>query len=119
MNQKYEQQMKKGVLEILVLKLLTEGEKYGYQLISELKEKSHDMFALKEGTLYPILYRLEDEGLVTNYWSQPQGKEVSKKYYIITEKGVETLSEAMELWRKFSDNVDSILEDKEGRTHDI
>ena len=64
MNQKYEQQMKKGVLEMLVLKLLSEDEKYGYQLISELKEKSGEMFLLKEGTLYPILYRLEDEALV-------------------------------------------------------
>ena len=69
MKQKYEQQMKKGVLEMLVLRLLSEGEKYGYQLISELKEKSGGMFLLKEGTLYPILYRMEDDGLVVSRWS--------------------------------------------------
>ena len=78
MKQKYEQQMKKGVLEMLVLRLLSEGEKYGYQLISELKEKSGGMFLLKEGTLYPILYRMEDDGLVVSRWSEPKGKEVSK-----------------------------------------
>ena len=74
MKQKYEQQMKKGVLEMLVLRLLSEGEKYGYQLISELKEKSGGMFLLKEGTLYPILYRMEDDGLVVSRWSEQIGR---------------------------------------------
>lgn len=112
MNQKYEQQMKKGVLEMLVLKLLSEDEKYGYQLISELKEKSGEMFLLKEGTLYPILYRLEDEALVESHWSEPKGKEVSRKYYAITEKGRNEIAELKELWQRFSKNVTEILQDK-------
>ena len=58
MQGRYEQQMKKGVLEMLVLKQLEKEERYGYQLISRLKDKSGGLFALKEGTLYPILYRL-------------------------------------------------------------
>ena len=86
MQGRYEQQMKKGVLEMLVLKQLEKEEKYGYQLISQLKEKSDVMFTLKEGTLYPILYRLEDDGLVVSRWSEPKGKEVSRKYYEITEE---------------------------------
>lgn len=73
-NERYARQMKKGVLEILVLKLLEQHEKYGYQMIMELKDKSGDFFSLKEGTLYPILYRLEEEGLVTSAWSVPQGE---------------------------------------------
>ena len=59
MQEKYERQMKKGVLDMLVLQLLTAEKKYGYQLIMELREKAGDIFGLKEGTLYPILYRLE------------------------------------------------------------
>lgn len=110
MNPKYEKQIKKGVLEILVLKLLENDEKYGYQLISELKEKSRDMFTLKEGTLYPILYRLEDEGLVTSRWSEPKGKEISRKYYQITQKGSQELKELCELWNHFQKNVTEILE---------
>ena len=62
MQEKYERQMKKGALDMLVLRLLTEDKKYGYQLIMELREKSGNIFCLKEGTLYPILYRLEEEG---------------------------------------------------------
>lgn len=111
MNPKYEQQMKKGVLEVIVLKLLENGEKYGYQLITELKEKSCGMFTLKEGTLYPILYRLEDDQLVNSRWSEPKGKEVSRKYYTITEKGKAELSDLNNLWLAFSNNVTSIMED--------
>lgn len=109
MNPKYEQQMKKGVLEMLVLKLLSEKEKYGYQLISELKEKSDGLFLLKEGTLYPILYRLEDEELVVSRWSEPKGKEVSRKYYVVTEKGIDVLTQLGELWRGFTEKVSDIM----------
>lgn len=118
MKPKYEQQMKKGVLEMLVLQLLSEKEKYGYQLICELKEKSREMFQLKEGTLYPILYRMEDDGLVTSKWSEPKGKEVSKKYYRITEEGEDTLQRLKELWDAFTRSVDGIMgRDSEEKEH--
>lgn len=110
MTERYERQMKKGVLEILVLKLLNEKEQYGYQLISELRSRSGGYFALKEGTLYPILYRLEDDGLVKSRWSRPKGKEVSKKYYRITGQGADVLKEASALWKSFSVKVNGILE---------
>lgn len=113
MNPKYEQQMKKGVLEMLVLKLLSEKEKYGYQLISELKERSGGMLLLKEGTLYPILYRLEDEELVASRWSEPKGKEVSRKYYAITEKGIGVLTQLGALWAGFSKKVSDMMSQQE------
>ena len=65
MNPKYERQLKKGVLEMLVLKLLSKEKMYGFQLNSKkLQLCNSKYFSLKEGTLYPILYRLEDDGLV-------------------------------------------------------
>ena len=109
LKQKYEQQMKKGVLEMLVLRLLSRKEKYGYQLICELREQSDDMFLLKEGTLYPILYRMEDDGLVVSKWSEPRGREVSRKYYSITTEGRETLEQLQALWNRFSEKVDHIM----------
>lgn len=112
MQPRYEQQMKKGVLEMLVLKQLEKEEKYGYQLISQLRDKSSEMFTLKEGTLYPILYRLEDDGLVVSRWSQPEGREVSRKYYAITEEGKEGLKELKTLWKRFSKQVSEIMEDE-------
>ncbi len=110
MTERYERQMKKGILEILVLKLLDTEKKYGYQLISELGKQSGEMFSLKEGTLYPILYRLEDDGLVTSKWSVPGGREVSKKYYRITDTGKNVLKESVELWKNFSQKVNMMLE---------
>lgn len=111
LKDKYESQMKKGVLDMLVLKLLEENEKYGYQIIQELKEKSNDRFLLKEGTLYPILYRLEDDHYVESRWSEAQGKKVPRKYYILTEEGRTALREIKALWMDITQNAFRIMEE--------
>lgn len=111
MNDKYIRQMKKGVLDMLVLKLLEKDQKYGYQLISELKEKSGELFILKEGTLYPILYRLEDDGLVESTWSSPEGKQMARKYYRITGEGQTALGEIAGLWIQMSRGIWQIMEE--------
>lgn len=112
MDNKYERQMKKGVLDMLVLKLLEEKPKYGYQLIQELKEKSQETFLLKDGTLYPVLYRLEDEKFIESRWSSPEGKQVPRKYYEITEQGKENLKEIYETWQRIAHGAARIMENK-------
>lgn len=97
---------------MLVLKLLEENEKYGYQIIQELKEKSNDRFLLKEGTLYPILYRLEDDNYIESRWSEPQGKRVPRKYYILMEDGRTALREIKALWMDITQNVFKIMGEK-------
>lgn len=111
MNEKYERQMKKGVLDMLVLRLLKSEAKYGYQIIQEMKEKSEDTFLLKDGTLYPILYRLEDDKLVVSKWSEAVGKQVPRKYYEITEAGRNALDEIEAVWNRISDGISKIMED--------
>lgn len=111
MNEKYERQMKKGVLDMLVLRLLKSEAKYGYQIIQEMKEKSEDTFLLKDGTLYPILYRLEDDKLVVSKWSEAVGKQVPRKYYEITETGRNALDEIEAVWKRISDGAAKIMED--------
>ena len=109
MNDKYERQMKKGVLDMLVLKLLSNEKKYGYQLIQELKEKSNGIFCLKEGTLYPILYRLEDEKLVESRWCEPEEKQLPRKYYVITDKGKNDLADIYRTWQQITGGIDRIM----------
>lgn len=111
MNPKYERQLKKGVLEMLVLKLLSKEKMYGFQLIQKLQSCNSKYFSLKEGTLYPILYRLEDDGLVKSEKIVNKPKELAKKYYVITDQGVEVLKELEILWKDFSKEVSKIMED--------
>ena len=110
MNDKYERQMKKGVLDMLVLKLLESESKYGYQIIQEMREKSKETFLLKDGTLYPILYRLEDDGLVVSRWSEAEGRQIARKYYEITNEGKKALGEIETVWKHISDGITEIME---------
>lgn len=103
-------QLKKGIIEILVLYLLKDNDYYGYQLISELSRKSRNYFQFKEGTLYPVLYRLEDEGWVSSYWEQAQDKrQVPRKFYKITPEGRTALLSLQNAWINFAYNVNVIL----------
>ncbi len=111
MEEKFGRQMKKGVLDMLVLKLLQSGPGYGYQIIQEMRKKSGGVFCLKDGTLYPVLYRLEDDGLVKSAWKEGEGKQVPRKYYEITEKGLLALSEIRKLWENISDGIAKIMEE--------
>lgn len=115
MQEKYERQMKKGVLDMLVLRLLEEEKKYGYQLIMELREESGGIFCLKEGTLYPILYRLEDEGLVESRWSEAERGQIPRKYYLMTEKGRRTMGEMYERWSQIAAGVEKLMGQKQIR----
>lgn len=111
MKEKYEKQMKKGVLDMLVLRLLRSEPKYGYQIIQEMRDKSGETFLLKDGTLYPILYRLEDEGLVVSRWSEAEGKQIARKYYEVTEEGNRALEEIEAAWSRICGGVSRIMEE--------
>lgn len=113
MEDRFTQQLKKGVLEMLVLKLVCGGPTYGYQLLTRLKEESGGRFTLKEGTLYPILYRLEDDGLIEAQWSQGEGRTAPKKMYAATEAGRAENVRRILLWQEFTETVNGFYrEDK-------
>ena len=113
MEDKFSQQLKKGVLEMLVLKLVCGGPTYGYQLLTRLKEESGGRFTLKEGTLYPILYRLEDDGLIEAQWSQGEGRTAPKKMYAATEAGrMENIRRLM-VWQEFTETVNGFYREEE------
>ena len=109
MDDRFSQQMKKGILEMLVLDCICRGSTYGYELLSQLKDRSNGYFSLKEGTLYPILYRLEDEGLIVSSWSEGVGRSAPKKIYSVTEKGREENRRRMAVWDTFVQTVNTMM----------
>lgn len=114
MDDRFLQQLKKGVLEMLVLETVCKGSTYGYELLTRLKEQSNDLFALKEGTLYPILYRLEDDGMIQSSWSQGEGRVAPKKLYSATEKGLRERHRRWQVWTDFSGTVSGFYQEGDG-----
>ena len=97
-----------GGTAMLVLALLREREMYGYRIIEELERRSERVFQMKEGTLYPILHGLEQDGLVTaREQAAPSGR--MRRYYHITEAGLRSLEEKRQAWTTYSKAVTAIL----------
>ena len=113
MDDRFLQQLKKGVLELLVLETVCKGSTYGYELLTSLKNQSGELFALKEGTLYPILYRLEDDGLIRSSWSQGEGRVAPKKMYTATEKGYLEREARWQIWGNFANTVNGFYQKEE------
>lgn len=113
---RFAQQLKKGALEMLVLRLLDGQPSHGYELLLRLKEQSGGLLVLKEGTLYPILYRLEDEGCIASAWKSPTGEpgtpKTPRKVYTITALGRTALAAQRAQWRAFAACVDHFFEEE-------
>lgn len=104
-----ERELRRGTLELILLKLLSEKDMYGYQISSTLEERSNREFKLKEGTLYPVFYRLEDAGHIEARWETPaRGK--PRKYYRLTEDGKNYLDRLTNDWKAFVRTVNVLLE---------
>ena len=96
-----------GSMTMLLLKLLSEQDMYGYEMISVLRERSENVFELKAGTLYPLLHSLEEKNLLEAYEQEALGK--VRKYYSITKAGRKLLQEKETEWREYSQAVTGVL----------
>jgi PadR family transcriptional regulator PadR len=96
-----------GGLDLLILSLLSEREMYGYEIVTELARRSDETFMLREGTLYPLLHRLEKEGAVAAREVKAGGR--PRRYYRLTEKGGEKLSAREAEWARYSSAVNAVL----------
>lgn len=105
---KVNKELLKGTTVLFILQLLNEGDKYGYEMIKELEKRSEDLFNLKEGTLYPILHALENEGMIEAYWEETNSAR-KRKYYHITEAGVDLLGEKKREWMTYAEGVKKVL----------
>lgn len=97
-------QLKKGVMDMLVLALLTQDDRYGYEIVSKISE----YIEISEGTIYPLFNRLKKEGYVETYLKEsPSGP--SRKYYHITESGIDAYNHMRREWNEFSSTVNLLL----------
>jgi len=97
----------RGHQELLVLEAVRHGPVHGYAVIQELHRRSEGAFELAEGTIYPVLRKLEEEGLVKSRWSDSSGRR--RRIYQLTRKGATSLGEQREAWFRFSAGVNSVL----------
>ena len=104
---KIEKSLLSGSTPMLVLSLLKDGDKYGYEMVTELARRSDDTFLLKEGTLYPLLHSLEKEKLLRSYIKESGGRQ--RKYYALTDSGKERLEYKEREWKLFSEKVTAVL----------
>ena len=104
-------QMLKGILENCILKIISLHETYGYEISQKLR--SYGFMEISEGTIYPLLLRLEKNGLITaTYKASDSGP--PRKYFFITEDGVREMERFLENWREMETAINRIFEE-EGR----
>lgn len=96
-----------GSTTMLLLKLLSEKDMYGYEMIETLRQRSQNVFEMKAGTLYPLLHSLEERNFLTVYEKEAAGK--IRKYYSITKEGRKVLEQKQKEWQRYSQAVMDVL----------
>lgn len=109
-----DRELKRGSLELIVLHLLAPGEAYGYEIVTKLTTQSDGALGVTDGTLYPVLYRLERAGFVAVRWETP-ARGVPRKYYRLTEAGRVELARLSHEWHAFVGAMARLLGNKEGK----
>jgi PadR family transcriptional regulator PadR len=97
-----------GTLDLLVLKCLGAGPDHGYGIGTRIHELSEDVLRIEEGSLYPALYRMEEQGLITSEWRTTENNRQAK-FYRLTRKGRTTAAAELEGWNRLSRAVTRVL----------
>jgi PadR family transcriptional regulator PadR len=105
-----ERELRRGSLELIVLHLLSPGEAYGYEIVSKLTARTNGALEVTDGTLYPVLYRLERAGYVAIRWETPE-RGVPRKYYRLTDEGRAELERLREEWTAFAQAMAGLLKE--------
>ena len=113
-----EENLKRGILEMLILKMLSHEDMYGYQMIGEMNKRGKGLIDIKEGSLYGPLYRL----IGKNYISENKvlvGKRRTRVYYHLEPLGVEYLNTIIEVYSKVTEGVNLVMNySDEGETNE-
>jgi len=96
-----------GMLELLMLEVISHGPSYGYQIVQTVLSRSGGRFEMKEGSLYPALHRLERQKFLRAYWREFEGRR--RKYYELTPAGRKSLTAQRSEWQALAQGVGGVL----------
>jgi PadR family transcriptional regulator PadR len=99
-------QVRKGLLEYSILAIINRKPVYGYELMSILD--GHEALTTTEGTIYPLLRRLEKNGLIQSFWKETAPGTPPRRYYELAENGVQTLAMMNMEWLKIVQSIEKI-----------
>lgn len=106
-------QMKRGTLEMCALSIICRGDCYGYEIVNRIS----GCMEMTEGTIYPLMKRLRDSDLIDSYIVEsPEGP--ARKYYKITEKGMQELGRLVSEWKEFEVSIDKLLKGEYGNDNE-
>ena len=98
---------------LLILGILARGATYGYEIVRRANEEADGLFQWQEGTIYPVLHKLEKDGLLRTKWKDADSGR-KRKYYHLTAKGRKTLDQRAAEWRRVNSLVLKVVEDGHG-----
>jgi PadR family transcriptional regulator, regulatory protein PadR len=108
MDNKISSDLLRGHTDTIILRLLTENDKYGYEITKRIYQDSGETYELKEATMYSSLKRLEADGNIIAYWGD-ESSGGRRKYYRITERGKKTYTENKHNWEYAKQILDQLL----------
>ena len=97
-----------GTLDLLILKSLSTGANHGYGIATRIHQLSDDVLKVEEGSLYPALYRMEEQGLIDSEWSVTENNRKAK-FYKLTRKGRTAAQAEVDGWMRLSSAVTKVL----------
>ena len=103
-----DRELRRGSIELAVLHVLSWGEAYGYEIVTKLTGQTNGALEITDGTLYPVLYRLEAAGLVDVRWETLK-RGVPRKYYQLTKTGRTELARLTQEWSAFAEAMTRLL----------
>lgn len=101
--------MRKGSTRLAILQLVSERDRYGYEIIAEISERTKGVLALAEGNIYPALHSLEAEGFITSYWREVEPGVPPRKYYRLTPRGKELHAGLGQEWKEYAGAIARLL----------
>ena len=104
-----DQELKRGSAELLILSLIEHRARHGYEISKLIEERSGGVLKFNVASFYPLLYRLEERGLINGRWVEKAGQR-RRRFYKLTAQGKEMLKAQRSTWRGFVDAIQRITE---------